>query len=377
MPRPEYDFVVIGGGFYGCCLALILRSISDRVLLIEAGETLLERASRVNQARIHTCYHYPRSFLTALRSMALHRRFAEQFPDAVVDDFRMLYAVAQRNSKVSAGRFLRMFTNLGAPVRAAPPGVAALFSPSYVQGVYEVREAAFDYQCLRRHLVDRLDRHRVDLLLGNSVERIYQDKEMAVLELQDGATLGARHVFNVTYAMLNSVLRASGCRLLPLKHEFVEIALVKPPPPIAGYGITVMDGPFFSIMPYPPERLYSLSHVRYSPHYSWVDENIDVSAYRVAELLPRESRWRHMMADARRFMPCLTDLEWQHSLFDVKTILTRNERNDGRPILFHRHAEIPSLISVMGGKIDNIYDLFDVLPLTDARFRGINLEYLQ
>ena len=42
------DYVVIGGGFYGCCLALFLRSLSKRVLLVEAGDVLLGRASRVN-----------------------------------------------------------------------------------------------------------------------------------------------------------------------------------------------------------------------------------------------------------------------------------------------------------------------------------------
>ena len=46
----------------------------------------------------------------------------------------------------------------------------------------------------------------------------------------------------------------------------------------------------------------------------------------------------------------------------MKTVLTHNERDDGRPILLHRHHAGPDFYSVMGGKIDNIYDLFDVLP---------------
>ena len=62
----QYDYVVIGGGFYGCCLALYLRSISDKVLLVEASDALMKRASRVNQARVHTGFHYPRSAVTAV-----------------------------------------------------------------------------------------------------------------------------------------------------------------------------------------------------------------------------------------------------------------------------------------------------------------------
>ena len=36
-------------------------------------------------------------------------------------------------------------------------------------------------------------------------------------------------------------------------------------------GITVMDGPFFSVMPFPAKGLHSFSHVRYTPHYEWQD----------------------------------------------------------------------------------------------------------
>ena len=64
----RFDHIIIGGGFYGCCLALFLRSISRKVLLIEAEDQLLSRASRVNQARVHTGFHYPRSAATASAS---------------------------------------------------------------------------------------------------------------------------------------------------------------------------------------------------------------------------------------------------------------------------------------------------------------------
>jgi acetolactate synthase regulatory subunit len=53
------------------------------------------------------------------------------------------------------------------------------------------------------------------------------------------------------------------------------------------------------------------------------------------------------------------------SLFEVKAILLQAEHNDSRPILFEAAAESPRLVSILGGKIDNIYDVLDVLEAHD------------
>ena len=172
MSAQQADYLIVGGGFYGCCLALYLRSISARVLMVELGDTLMDRASRVNQARVHTGFHYPRSALTAVKSMLLHRRFMDDFPEAVVRDFQMLYAIARRRSKVSSKRFFRMFRDIGAPIRPAGPGQAALFDPHMVESVFACSEAAFDYAVLRRLLAERLDRAEVEIRMSTSLERL-------------------------------------------------------------------------------------------------------------------------------------------------------------------------------------------------------------
>src|SRR5262249_60709325 len=82
----------------------------------------------------------------------------------------------------------------------------------------------------------------------------------------------AELALNCTYSRLNHVLSASKAELIPAKHELTELALVRPPDALDGAAVTVMDGPFFSLMPYPSRGLHTLSHVRYTPHYSWHDK---------------------------------------------------------------------------------------------------------
>lgn len=357
------DYVVIGGGFYGCCLALFLRSVSPSVTLVEAGDTIMTRASRINQARLHSGFHYPRSMMTALKSQKLCHRFALDFPDAILSDFQMLYAIARHRSKISAGRFRKMFDNMRATISPATPGEEALFDDSRIEAVFRVQEHAFDYSVLANLLGARLAENDIDVRLSTKVLRIGDDLSAshAVVHLCDGSEILAKQVFNVTYSQMNHLLQNSKLPLAHLKHEVTELVLIEPPEEVRNYAVTVMDGHFFSLMPYPAARKYSLTHVKYTPHMSWIDQLMPISPYEALEIVPKESRAKHMILDAARYMPCIGRVRGEHSIFGVKTVLAKNENDDGRPILIHEQPSGGRVTSVLGSKIDNIYDLFSHL----------------
>lgn len=370
--RADWDAVVIGGGFFGCCLALALRTACDRVLLLERENALLTRASRVNQARVHTGFHYPRSMVTARRSRALQARFIAAFPDAIISDFQMLYALARERSKVTASRFNAMFRALDAPFGEASRSESALFDPTTIAAVFRCQEYAFDWTALCHRLVQRLEAASVTVRTGEAATRITNAAEWAEVELAQ-QTLTAEAVFNVTYAGLNDFLSASSLAPLPIKHEWAEIALVKPPPDLTGLAVTVMDGPFFSIMPYPTESLYSLTHVRYTPQVSWTDTPAPRTGTMI-EHFARRSRVGAMIRDASRYLPCMVDSRHERSMWDVKTVRLQNEVDDARPILVHRHPDCPRLTSVLGAKLDNVFDLLEVLPGIDQRWHDAHPE---
>jgi glycine/D-amino acid oxidase-like deaminating enzyme len=165
-------------------------------------------------------------------------------------------------------------------------------------------------------------------------------------------------VINCTYSGLNQFKGDFPGTHTELKHEITEMALVEPPPELEHYGITVMDGPFFSLMPFPPRAMHTLSHVRYTPHLNWRDTQ-GLDPYQKLDDYARASRGDRMIRDAARYLPAIAGARQAGSLFEVKTVLVKNEGDDGRPILFERHPGIPGCYSVLGGKIDNIYDVLE------------------
>jgi glycine/D-amino acid oxidase-like deaminating enzyme len=370
MDSPDYSSIVIGGGFFGASLATQLAKLQGKVLLVEREELLLQRASYANQARVHNGYHYPRSLLTALRSRMNFDRFVSTYRRAIVDDFAKYYAVGRLFSSVTAGQFKAFCERIGAPLKPAPAAVARLFNPQLIEEVFEVREYAFDASILRREMEGQLDQARVEVRLQTEARRVRSAGEHLAVTLRNAATgtedePTARRVFNCTYSGINELLEASGLPLLRLKFEATEMALVQPPKALEQAGVTVMCGPFFSVMPFPSRKAHTLSHVRYTPHFAWDDRADGAPADKTP---PGPSRYLHMVKDSSRYLPCLSDCRYVGSLWETKTLLPMSESDDSRPILFKAHHGLKNLFCIMGGKIDNVFEILQ--ELDELRARG-------
>lgn len=359
----KYDAVVIGGGFYGCSLALFLKKKGRAVLLLEKEPALLQRASFRNQARVHNGYHYPRSLLTGLRSRVNYPRFLREYADCVVDGFDAYYAVAKKSSNVTAQQFRTFCARIGAPLAPAPKPVKELFDPHMIEEVFRVQECVFDAEKLRGRLASQLEAAGVEALLGADVDRVSASSTSGVNVSWRGSAGGgsatAERVYNCTYSQLNRVLTSSGLERVPLKHEIAEMALVEVPAALRGIGVTVMCGPFFSTIPFPAKTgLHSFTHVRYTPYSTWdgVGEPPETRNLR--------SRFPHMVRDAQRYMPSLRDCRYVESIWEVKTVLPASEADDSRPILFQPVRSLPGLVNVLGGKVDNVFDILSEVELS-------------
>lgn len=356
-------------GYFGLYLAYYLGARHHKVDLFEKNSELMARASYNNQARIHNGYHYPRSVLTALRSRESFPRFIKDFPQCVCNDFEKYYMVGKHLSKVTAYQFKKFYKRIGAYLEPAPSKIVNLTNKNYIEACFKAEEFAFDSLKLKNEILNRIDTNYVTIHLNSQVLKVSDKsdnskiitsvKNLVTEEVED---FSSDHVFNCTYASLNQVIHDSSLELIPLKHEMTEMAIVDVPEEIKHLGITVMCGPFFSVMPFPSVQmnghyLHSFSHVRYTPHYEWYSNDqayIDADARFIRD--EKHSAWDVMKKDASRYIPVLNDCVYRKSLWEVKTVLPRSEVNDSRPILCKFNYGLKGFHCVMGGKIDNAYD---------------------
>ncbi|MEG3440273.1 FAD-dependent oxidoreductase [Pannus brasiliensis CCIBt3594] len=373
-----YDIAAIGAGWFGARSAIVLAGLGYRVALVDAGDFPLQRASYANQSRIHNGYHYPRSLMTALGSHRYYDRFKRDYAECVIDNFRHIYGIAAGNSKCNAFQFEKFCATVGIPLASAPREFQYLVKDEMFDGLYLVEEATLDTRKLGEAIaaqlaaVERADYHRYYFC-----ERLEIESDRVILHGKNARTgetrepIAARGVLIAGYAGSNALLLNSQLSPLKLKTEIAEITLVKVPPPFQPYGITVMDGAFFSCIPFPAKNCWSLTHVRYTPHVYW---EVDGRSGESDEEIYREYRRRvktrfpFMRNDSARFVPCLGEVEYLGSLYELKTVPIKHENDDGRPILCQIHHGQPGdfergpfVFSVLGSKLDSIYEWESIL----------------
>ncbi|MCR5278050.1 MAG: FAD-binding oxidoreductase [Lachnospiraceae bacterium] len=366
------DAIVIGAGIYGLYSALLLGKKKKTVYVLEMDEGPMLRATKINQARVHQGYHYPRSLYTAARSAGYFERFLKDYSFCINKEFRKVYGISSNFSMTDGGQFAKFARAASIPYEEVDPN--AYFKEGMCEAAFLTREYTYDVSILRDHFMAEIAEYQnIKVLYNTTVTGIRKDGSLYTVASHD-KEYSAPVLVNTGYASVNQIMAMAELPLYRIKYELCEIILCRAEGRLKDLGITVMDGPFFSIMPYGNTGYHSLTSVTFTPHESCHKELPDFSCMKLSEkcspaclyncndceFKPHSSD-AYMSKLARKYM--LDDLCFERTecLFSVKPILEASEVDDSRPTLVNKASNEPVFISVLSGKINTIYDLDSIL----------------
>ena len=372
----RWDKIIIGAGLYGLYAALFCGKRGERVLVLEGEDAPFRRATYINQARVHMGYHYPRSYSTAIKSAGYFDRINRDYGFCVHSSFDQVYATSAAFSWTDGEQFRRFCQ--AANIRCDPVSPEIYFRPGMCDGAFLTQEYTYDAHILRDWYLEQLkDYPRVCLRWGSPAAAISLEDTVYRVTTADGACFESAFVLNATYASTNQIInQARGLEeAFKIKYELCEIILCTVDAPLRDTGLTVMDGPFFSIMPFGKTGLHSLTSVTFTPHMASFQSlpafpcqqrsggfcspehlgNCDDCPARP------ESAWSYMSSLAKKYMREELGFQYVKSLFSMKPILKASEIDDSRPTVIRVHSRAPALVSVLSGKINTVYDLDPIL----------------
>ncbi|MCR9101720.1 MAG: FAD-binding oxidoreductase [bacterium] len=376
----QYDFLIVGGGIFGIYAALFLREQGQRVLLVEKEKVLLKKASIVNQARLHSGYHYPRSVATARMSDDNKARFTADHQDFINFEFEKYYAIDRFGSFTDAAQFERFCAFIGIPCE--PVERHPYFNYHRLEALYKTVEYTFDPILIAEYYRQRLYKAAPEVtprLFTEVVDAVADGDQWQVglKDLESGklVSVRARQVINATYAGSNAINRLFGVRDIDLMHEISEMAFVNSPQ-VRDIGLTIMDGPFGSIMPYGKSGLLSLSSVAYTHHKVSYDnlptfdcQQVNTSCRPdftdICNFCPAKpaSNYRKMLGQIRHYFTDKVEFQYFTSMFTIKSKLKASYIDDGRPTEISVLHDNPRFYCIFAGKINSIYEIEKVVSL--------------
>lgn len=372
------DKLIIGAGLYGLYAALYCGKRGQSVYVLEQEEAAFTRATYINQARVHMGYHYPRSLSTAMKSAGYFRRFVEDYSFCIHSRFQQIYATSSHFSWTDAKEFSKFCSDAGIPCMELP--VERYFKPGVCDGAFLTEEYTYDAHILRDYLLTELGKYpNVRILYKRQITRIVPEGDVyEVTALTEGREerYKSPFVLNASYASVNQVLQlleGVEAEKFALKYELCEIILCDVDDALKELGFTVMDGPFFSIMPFGKTGYHSLTSVTFTPHRTSYESEpsfdcgVDgmcregiLGNCNSCERRP-ESAWEYMSALARKYIRDDYSFSYSKSLFSMKPILKASEIDDSRPTVIKYASQKPAFVSVLSGKINTVYDLDEFL----------------
>lgn len=371
MKTASVDIVVLGAGIFGVYAALCFSRRGLRVLLVDSEVRPWTKASLVNQARVHSGYHYPRSLKTARMAYDYRERFLRENSFAVNSRFTKYYAIDRYGSLTSADQFSRFCRKVDIPLKEAIR--KDLFNHDRIEALFEVEEASLDPLMLRTRYLAEIEESSVETCFGWHLRSVEREGDEWKIELRcdDGAcrTVRTAGALNATYASLNQLNRMFTAEEIPVTHELSEVVLLHSGR-LRDIGLTVMDGPYVSMMPFGLSGLHSLTSVLYThlvhstknlPEFECQNFRPDCTPEAVrnctsCRVRPMTNR-RKMLTQARQYLAPDTDLHIHGSLYTVKTKLRSAFIDDGRPTDIRTYRQKPFYGCVFSGKINSIYEI--------------------
>lgn len=313
---------VLGGGFYGCHVALHMRWLGHEVELHEIRDGIFKGASGSIPARIHQGFHYPRSRLTRAACLEHSEAFMGEYGRFTRGVPVNIYAIAADRSLVDFDQYVRTLEN------------EIPFIPIYDPEEYGLRNVEGAVLTGERHIVT------------DDVRTYFEDMLGPYLRLNTPPGEIDSKEWDFTIDCTFCANDGAGVD----RYEPCLVVLLKGPTDTA---ITVMDGPFGSLYPWNETLgLSSLSSAKWTPFSksckTWAAANDLLHTLHQRELMDQA---RGMIDDMLHFYPSLMN---KREIAELRTSIRAMPLSGADTRLVDVRKVGERVLRVRAGKIDAV-----------------------
>ena len=246
---------------------------------------------------------------------------------AIVNTSKTYYGLAKKGSLVSVKEFLEFCKRHRLPYKKSFPSKEML-SRNMMSLSVEVPEPNYHHGRMKTIIKSRLSKlSRVNILYNSLVTGCSLDvagrKKLSYVYGKKHMEKEFDVVINATYANLNRFISWVGFEKYPIRVDLAEVLIVKLP--IEPVSMTVIDGPFATLMPTGNPNEFTLYHVRESIIDRYVPVNGLINSKNVGG-----SRQDAIFNESMKLFPILKQAEIVESRIVHRGVRAYREHDDSR-----------------------------------------------
>ena len=328
---------IIGSGFFGSSLAMIL-SKNHQIDLYEKKNELMCGASRANQFRFHSGYHYPRSQKTVKEIKKYKKIFTNYFGLRIFNQTQNYYSIAAKNSKVSINQYIKFLKKNDLYFKEYRN---SKFFSNEISSSFRVKEKILNYFSIKEIIKKKITKMNINLKLNNQLKKKnLKDYDKVII---------------CKYSNNNKILKSFGINnLKKYKYELVEKIIISLPQNYKKKSFVVLDGNFVCVDPYLGTKYHLLSDVKFSK-LEIINSHIPNFKHKNKRFLNKGiiknknySNFEKFKKNSSKYLPFIRHAKYIGSYYVVRMLKTNVENTDERVNAINVINK--KLITVLSGK---------------------------
>jgi hypothetical protein len=326
--------IIVGGGWYGCHIATILKYKYD-ITIIEKNNDIFNGSSFFNQNRLHLGYHYCRNYATRHLCKTNYDSFFKQYP-TLIDDIDNNYYMISKESILDFNTFVSIYKHEHFDFELVNNTLFENIDGQLIKVKEKVINSQRAYKYFKEHLND--------IKIKCNEQFTHYTKNDLITVFTKTSSYDCDILLDCTYnqtGLDNNYTYELTCSLVYKKIKNTPFD-----------AITIMDGKFSSLYPREKNKFtYTLTDVEFTPIVKSTNFN-NILDYKVTNEKIHEIKY-NMETKLKKYYPNFnTSFEYIDYFLSNKTKLISS--SDSRDITIKEVEK--NVITVNCGKIYGIFE---------------------
>ena len=335
------NILIVGAGIHGCFLGKYLSNFKFNIYIVEKNKDICLGSSNATHNRANRGFHYPRSLQTTNECKKAYMYFEKNYNN-YLKKFQSYYCIEKR-SKTSFLKYVKYFKKNKLKFKII--NKSKYLKEKNLEGIIKAEEGCYNHIKIKSMLKKKMLNKNIKVINNFDLKKVsfLDDKIRLISKKNNIFTKKIDLIINTTYDNSNVILKKfiNKAKVAKYKHQLTEVVRIKSKKKLP--GITIMDGPYATIMPHIGKKNEYLL-------YDVTNSILETSNRPIVRKI-KKTNFKKIKNKLSKYLNFTGDFKYIGSNFGNRPVLINDkEANRSTKIVEHHYLNKIRLITIREGK---------------------------